>query len=596
MPQYTFSVKLYLCAPILSQATGGRKHGIDTVMLRNSADNLCLLGSSIRGNLRHAWKQFEKFGLDEKLINQWLGEESPKDKQNDPARAQLSFDYYWQAEQQPKPKTEQEPNISDQIVRHRIRVNRETGTVESGALQVIEAPYLVGEEVCFTGKIYALLSGESEKNILTCWLKKGFNYIPAIGAFRGVGFGRVARVEIHEVDPVKSNTAQKITAVPSHFGITLTLDRPFCFAKHHHGNNHFASTSYIPGAAIVGALAHRLPENPALRSDFDKLIVSHAFPAKKGKKQRSLAIPYGFVSAPTSLPKDSSKKIIYDIYDISLKKNAGLIHECAPAFSPDWKEEMRKKAHELCHQCDPSRAVHTHTAINSTAQRAKESQLFSMEVVEVEEHQWLANINCEKLSEAARTELWQLLHTGLYGLGKTKATATIICDSKPYAYPVTVNQLPEKTGETFVLMLQTAALLLPPVANPPQNLKDRYADTWKELFNDSVELSHFYAQQQLVGGGYLHERFWKKKEDCQNYQPEILTTAGSVFIFKVNDLDTVQTCLKKWLKTGLPQHSKTPGGENWQQNPYIAANGYGEIVINPQWQTAKLAGAWHELN
>lgn len=582
MPQYTFSVKLYLCAPILSQATGGRKHGIDTVMLRNSADNLCLLGSSIRGNLRHAWEQFKEFGLDEKLINEWLGKISPDDSQNDPARAQLSFDYYWQAEQ--------EPNIPDQV-RHRIRVDRKTGAVESGALQVIEAPYLVGEEVCFTGKIYALLSNETEKATLTSWLQKGFNYIPAIGAFRGVGFGRVARVEIHEVDPVTSNTAQKITAVPPHFGITLTLDRPFCFAKHHHGNNHFASTSYIPGAAIVGALARRLPENSPLRSDFDKLIVSHAFPAEQGKKQRSLAIPYSFVSAPTQ--QDSSENTIYDI---SLKENAGLIYGRAPAFSPDWKGKAWEKAHELCHQCRPARAVHTHTAIDPDKQRAQESQLFSMEVVEVEKHQWLANINCERLSETARSELWQLLHSGLYGLGKTKATATIICDSKPYDYPVTVNQLPKNQDEIFVLMLQTAALLLPPVTNPLQNLKERYADTWKELFNDSVELSHFYAKQQLVGGGYLHERFWKKREDCQNYQPEILTTAGSVFIFTVKDLDTVQICLKTWLKTGLPQHSETPGGDNWQQNPYIAANGYGEIVINPQWQTAKLAGAWHELN
>jgi CRISPR/Cas system CMR subunit Cmr4 (Cas7 group RAMP superfamily) len=79
MPQYTFSVKLYLCAPILSQATGGRKHGIDTVMLRNSANNPCLLGSSIRGNLRHAWKQFKEFGLDKEQVDQWLGPEPPKE-------------------------------------------------------------------------------------------------------------------------------------------------------------------------------------------------------------------------------------------------------------------------------------------------------------------------------------------------------------------------------------------------------------------------------------------------------------------------------------------------------------------------------------
>jgi len=237
--------------------------------------------------------------------------------------------------------------------------------------------------------------------------------------------------------------------------------------------------------------------------------------------------------------------------------------------------------------------VHTHTAIASDTQRAQDGQLFSMEVIEVEGYQWLANINCEQLPETARSELWELLHTGLHGLGKTKATATITCDPEPYKFPVTVNQLPEKTGETFVLMLQTAALLLPPLENDALTLHQRYAATWKNLFNDSVDLSHFYAQQRLVGGGYLQERFWKARKI---YHPEILTTAGSVFIFTVKALDKVKCCLETWLETGLPQHPNTPGGENWQENPYIAANGYGEIVINPQWQTANLEGAWHELN
>lgn len=582
MPQYVFKVTLFLQAPILSQATGGRKHGIDTITVFNDENKPSLLGSSIRGNLREVWEYFVAKQLTDKLtstqINVWLGQESLQKSQNMPQRACLSFDYYWQAEAEKK-----------QSVRHRIKIDQETGTVEPGALQVIESPYITGEKVAFEGRIYALLQNDEEKNNVLHWLHKGLGYIQALGAFRGVGFGKVVQVEIvEEKATIKSKSLMPLTQ--TRFGIALSFDRPFCFARHHNQrhHNHFAAEVFVPGAAIIAALARQVEENSILKEHLDKIQISHAFPAKVGEIKRSLAIPYSLVSVNKQL------------YDVSLKKNSGLIQQCAPNFVPDWKGEVWAQAEALCGHCQPNRSVHIHNAIDNQTGSAQKGALFSMEVIHPKGYQWLTNVNCQRVPKEAQEkvlqELYVLLTNGLHHLGKTKATATIE-NHQSYEYTVAVNQLPQKETDIFVLMLQTPALLLPnfdniPSTNGDQVLLQRYHEVWDEFAQGHFTLSHFYARQAMVGGDYLQTRFWSKRE---TYMPEILTLAGSVFIFEVNRLSETCALLKQWIAQGLPQHSKTQGGENWQQNPYIATNGYGEIVINPKLQTNSLKGVWHEL-
>lgn len=596
MPQYSFEITLVLQAPILSQATGGRRYGVDTITILNDEGNPSLLGSSIRGNLREVWEYFVKKQLTDQLtytqIDTWLGQESPKASQNIPHRACVSFDYYWQAKAEKK-----------QALRHRICINQETGAVAHGALQVIESPYITGEEVSFTGKIHALLLNDKEKEILLHWLRKGLGYIHALGAFRGVGFGKVIRVDINQI--IKSNvTVQQSLSSPTstQFGIALTIDRPFCFSHHHNQrhHNHFAAVAFIPGAAILATIAQQAEKNSLLKQYVDKIHISHAFPSKTDQIKRALAIPYSWVS------------VNKQIYDVSLKKKPGLIQELAPAFQPDWKEEMRSKAKELCGQCEPTRSVHVHTAIDSQKGSSQEGALFSMEVIHPTGYQWLANVNCQCVPQESQQSILQELHTlfaqGLYNLGKTKAIATVVnYYSQPYEYTVEVNQLPQKQGDIFVLMLQTSALLLPnfddiPATNGDQQLFAQYTQVWKTLAKNSLPtdmseqssftLSHFYARQAMVGGDYLKQRFWSQRAE---YCPEILTLAGSVFVFEVEEIKNTQTILNQWITQGLPQHPNTQGGEYWQQNPYIANNGYGEIVINPQWKTASLEGAWYEL-
>jgi hypothetical protein len=123
--------------------------------------------------------------------------------------------------------------------------------------------------------------------------------------------------------------------------------------------------------------------------------------------------------------------------------------------------------------------------------------------------------------------------------------------------------------------------------NDGEKLKARYAAMWDRLSEDSLELSHFYAQQQLVGGGYLHQRFWKEKP----YNPEVLTIPGSVFVFTVKNQEKAKKLINDWLVNGLPQDDEA----DWEHNPYRAANGYGEILVNPLWLKDLEPPEWKEL-
>ena len=602
MPTNLFSVKLHLAAPVLSQLSGGRAYGVDTAALRAEAEIPALPGSLVRGNLRHVWQYFiDQFpnlvGLDQQRINTWLGEPSPPDSQDEPKRARLHFSYYWQAET---------PVTSPQV-RHRILINNTTGTVARGALQVIEEPFSCGETVCFSGTIRAKVTDATEAKQLSHWLRKGLEYIPALGALKGTGFGRVLAVNL---EPIKLPPTLTNWQPPQDgmMGIRLQLDRPLCFARHHHTDNRFESVDFIPGAAIRGALARMVfgetgevakPAYPKLQQYFDKIYIKHALPVAHDVHQRPVAIPWSFVSAPSAHQNQALA-----IYDLSMQATAGLIYQQAPTFPIDWKTEAWQQAAALCGQGNsPKRQIQVRTAINPITGTTQERALFAMEMVQTDAHHWITTINCRHVPVADRMLVLQELQTllsqeGLVGLGKTKALATVQCLEQPPSFAVKATPFPLQKGNKLVLILQSAAQLLPnpydiPATNGDTVLQQHYTAVWQHLSQQSLELSHYYARQQLAGGAYLQHRFWPA---ATAYNPVVLTLPGSVFVFQVIEPATAQSLVTTWLMDGLPQLPETFGGENWQQNPYIAANGYGEILVNPRWDNlTPTTEAWHAL-
>ncbi|MCI5146690.1 MAG: hypothetical protein D3923_14490, partial [Candidatus Electrothrix sp. AR3] len=85
----------------------------------------------------------------------------------------------------------------------------------------------------------------------------------------------------------------------------------------------------------------------------------------------------------------------------------------------------------------------------------------------------------------------------------------------------------------------------------------------------------------LLGGKYWHERYNKPSQ--RPYNPEVFTAPGSVFVVEIIDLATAKNKLKNWRFCGLPQLDDV--STEWQKNPWIRENGFGEIGINLEQHT-----------
>ena len=601
MLEYQYKVFISLKTPIISQAGGGRKLGVDTAATFDGDGHPALPGTLIKGNLREAWKKLAQISpsfLSLNTIEAWLGPE-PKvealsdevgSDRNEPKRSRLRFPPYWRAEIA----VTQEQSHS----LHRIAIDVNTGAVRRQALQVIETPHLPDQTAIYQGEIKAVVSDEAQSKQLGRWLKKGLEFIPALGAFKGVGFGRVIKVEIFSELLADEETVDCESYDPDGFGITLKLDRPFCFAKPHSpDSNRFESEMFIPGAAIKGALAGYLKDlrlfdktgrYGQLSNYFDLIRFTHAQLESVDAGKRTMTVP---LSWATDEEKDPN------IYDLALKSSPGLLNGSAPRFQPDWKDKHDEKAETLLLQKPfdqaPRHALTVRTAIENGA--AKREQLFAVETVVAGDHAWLADVDLSRVPESERQAVGQqlrlLLRHGLSNLGKTKAHAKVIFSAKRQTSVFASNPI-LLNGTTAIVTLQSATRLFAKTPNiPPTNgedgLKDTYRQVWQNLSGGLLELSHYYAKQTLVGGGYIKSRFW---DSSLPYNPQLLTLAGSVFVLKLakgKESSEAETLLQNWLIQGLPQPEyvndpdPTKEAAGWQSNPWLAVNGYGEVVVNP---------------
>lgn len=562
MTNFRFELILTIRAPVLSQAVGAKRWRLDTAAFKTNDEIPALAGTLIRGNLKQSWEYFNKTLQQTIPIEKWLGKKSSNEDNekdaNEPNRGLLQFDDLWIANKA--------GNLDKQ--RYRIQHDPKTGAVKKGALQVIESPFESGEEIQFIGSIFVSNIDENVAKKIQKWLKKGLEFVPAVGAFKGVGFGKIIKVECDCIECIYDKTHLKSAGydlTQNAFGIRMILDRPFCFAKHRSGNNEgetnnaFYSEEFISGGAIKGAIAKKLEGFP-----LEKIHITHAFPVEKNKNQRPIAIPLSWVINP----KEKEQ-----FYDLSFKQKAGLIHQTAPTFQADWKNKTWDKAKELCGWVDLSHTLRMHTAISPEKGTSEKGQLFAMDCIEVEQREWLANITFDESISSDQKKLFlDALGNGLDNLGKTKARTTMIDISKQ---PFEFNAQKSELKSPYVVVLQSAARLLPHgYLEKGKELKEIYRKVWQETSDNSLDLINFFAQQQLSGGQYIYRRF----QQDEPYNPEILTLTGSVFILEAVDKKEkeAQEFIEKWQKTGLPI-----GEDNdWKKTPYTKNNGYGEILVN----------------
>ncbi len=580
MNDFRIKMTLTMISPTLSQGMEGKKLGIDTAawlqeIIQNNNEvqkRPALPASLIRGNLLHSWKQLAKITastwISDRKINELLGSEAESSTYN-PNYASLRMPDYWLAE---KP--------IDESRLHRITINPDTGTVKKGMLQVLEIPHPVGAEVKYSGSFEIALANNDEAEILRTKIEKAFKFIPALGAFKGIGFGRIKSVDVDS--PVLQTTDLELSIDDDDFGLEVTLDRPFCFAKPHpEQSNLFSSLDYIPGAAIKGAIARRIkqlgtPSEFVIIVDYlSQIRFTHAQPdTADGKKTRRSAIPLSLVYCDGKF---------FDASLQTLNKTSEI------KFQIDWKNpqwEIVTGVFRGKNVPAPEHELRVRTKINMERNSAEDEALFSYESIKTDKHVWRSNVSLQakdsEKSEAVKKALSKLFALGLNGLGKTRACTQTIKINKPFPFTVGSNDLIE--NRKVRLVLQSDTLLLPPdLKIPPTNgddeLKKAYAAAWDGLANNEhkiLVLSDYYTTQRLFGGSYFWRRF---QNSSAIYKPYILTEAGSVFIFKVLDEEKAKIILAQWLQQGLPVPKCYPN--NWEKNPILPENGYGEIQLNP---------------
>lgn len=564
--QRNYQLTLIFQGPLLTQASGTMKLGLDAEM-QYYQDQPAISGSLIKGNIRHTLNEFDELleGALKNDINSWFGNESID--QYKPQRTQIDFDFFWLLSK---------PYKKTQNQRTRISINQQTGVVKEGMLQIVEDCFPIGsDDPIFSGKITARFNDKKEQKQFEKWLDKALEYIPAMGSFKGIGWGKLLKATLEPQSPGQPTLSEDtLVEDSSRFGLQLELDRPFCLGRPRTPeSNQIISDDFITGNVIKGLIARLYSGEDELEKKlcFNDLIITHALATDKETGKRIQPIPLSLTLCDGNVIDMAGGKKKY--------------WKAAPKFSPDWKQEDRNKIMAAMEQGNinkPKRLVVVRTEINSENRVSEESKLFSLECINTEQHNWCADIDLCHVAKDKRVtmlkELQQIFNKGLTGIGKTKAQAKISIQlDKPYK-PQTNRLTP---GRQLITLI-TAARMLPPDlsiqgTNSAKQLKQTYLKYWQTALKDEDLILETYFAQETLTSTYYHQQRYKPKE---SYYPEWLTGAGSVFVLNINDEATLKN-LTKLASAGLPAQQEVEGAEaSWKTTPFLPEHGYGEIQIN----------------
>jgi hypothetical protein len=574
-----FQVKIELQGPILTGATNPGKLGIDTPFARKRTGELYLPGTLVKGKLRQAWGALSGcMTLPPGATGaSWLGAASGNSKNPaesfEPARGRVHFSDFIDRS-----------SAGRSALRSRIKMDEDRGSADDRMLQLLESPYAAGEQAVFEGAVYFFERDERERRVFMDALRDGLAAVPSFGAERGIGFGRLRSVKLSLAQPPACTPRETIAAGAETIGLILSGDESLCLAHRQPAENLFESGEIVSGAAIKGAMATMIEmlgaaaAFPLLSANLSRIRIRHARPGRKGAPPKLLqAIPYSMVFAAG------------DWNDVALRRNPCLIRGEAPAFQVDWKDREQAAASKYFEHCKAEKELRVRTQIDPTKRRALDENLFAYESVGTAGLEWRTAFDLyhvpADLRQGVCHEIETLLAHGIFGLGKTKARLDAgLCNSIPPRFSSSTTP-----AGVIVIQLQTPALLgLPPdwqTARNSAHVRDIYSRAWAEISNNQLVLSHYFAAQEMSGGLYLHRRF---RPPGYPYQPWLLTSAGSVFVFEATAQPEVARLLDGWLQTGLPlaqslrDHYHFNGGqfELWNECPFVPENGFGEIAVN----------------
>lgn len=597
-------IEITLRAPWLVHGNDPGRLGLDSVQLRDGRGCRILPGTLLVGRVCDAWREFSALAGQAACVPSpvdWFGTNATPGSLH-PRRTRIFVDDLVCKADSAAPGQTGVP-LNDHDPAHRVHIDPDSGAGVEGDLQFIEQNEATNKTVEFIGTWRAWLSPDQdpatagEARTLEKWLRKGLQWQTQLGALRNVGFGQVHSVSV-TVAPAATApcTAENCANASKAFcnggadgprGLALAFSQPLAVGNRLYNGNLFVSDDVITGATIKGAMASAFAAAGEPLPDWiNYLRITHAHPAPDTSVERPLPLPLSLVRNGRKQICDAAAHAKYVLdYDDEGKR-------VAMAFQTDWKSEAFAKAGANRGWGDTTTHLRVRTAMDGG--KASDGKLFAYECKLANRSHWLTTLDFgDSTDQTVLTERWatiaNLVEAGLGPIGKTDAFAkvTLLPALRAKWAQRDAQQLSE--GDPVRVMLCSPALLL---ATPdltasritPEPLLKLYAKAFATSL-PALTLNHFFAEQELAGGDYLWERFMHRHPAARErgYQPLILTKAGSVFVFRVNDVQAAQTVLTQWEAHGLSLSEDVvkAHGADWQTNPFIPQNGFGEVIVNP---------------
>lgn len=588
---HAIRIDITIEAPYAVHGSDPGRYGLDTTLLKNHRGRPIIPGTLVAGRIAEAWEGVgSALGGADRVY--WFGAESMAGQ--GATRARLRVDDLVLERITIDDKTAKVGNgeIS------RIRLNDDTGAVESGSLLLIEQIAPPGATMLFSGTWHTWATTDEIEQLLP-QLRGALLVQTQLGAFRGVGFGRLRGVD---VDASVAQTASlTLNQRQRSFRLALGGDATLCVGAQGRRGNVFESSDVVTGGTILGTLAsmiaarHGAPDldsvNTPLARHFSDLRCTHALPSSSDEG-RPMPLPQSLISFGD---------VILDGWSHG-RPPSNL--DLRPAFQTDWKDKDFSLVRNRQLWGETRRQLRVRTRIDHTG-KAMDEHLFAYESIYAPLDddgapmtQWLFDIDLrgidDNVCDAVRDELEELLAHGLFPVGKTDAILTVdrIDSNQRDAGSVWESAIPRQVskGDRLPLVLVTDALLFPTdkiAGKADVDLTAIYRSAFDSLgamagYQGALQLQHFFATQRLVGGEFLKRQFMTTK--CEHYQPWVLTEAGSVFVFEVIEPQSASELLRQWQDHGLdcPQPVQAAYGNSWRDHPYRRQAGYGEVAVNPQ--------------
>lgn len=589
--------------PIMTTGAEGARFGRDDTFLRDAEGQLVIPGTQVRGLLRHVLHSISQAAPDKlsaSRIDQWFGTASAH---RDDAAPGTGFQ---------GPASGWKPNrgcLRFEDLRWsgnatgpgagaitRIEVAEHTGSVEIGSLQILERSIGIGEPATFKGRV-AIDAAADEAQCIADWFATALQLVPALGAHKSAGFGRLERAEVGK--PVVAiaaapalHTAQ-VAALVRAREVALTLDfgrQPFLVSAGRWLGNTYRGSTAIPGSVLKAVIAECIGadrESDPLHDILANAVIREARLASIGgirAGERACTPPlskYLVIETPTSTGEIKSPAL-FDAFDPG--SDPGDWAEAGEvAFQLDWKrtpDEIEQKYGTLD---EVELQVRTRTAIDDNGVAA-ESLLFSHAAVKPRQGQlWHGLIGPGALNEADFAALLAALPRHLHGIGKTRASATL-------ALAASRRPAVQRCSGRVRFMLETDAVLHTPaevfahgdLADPGERLQRQYAAYFAAALHErggatiepaSLKLNFFATQKRV--GGYLAARY---PPGNHGYCPWFVTCRGSAFEIDLpaTHADAYATLLDR----GLPPPAGFDAArKTWRGNPFVSENGFGEIRL-----------------